>query len=355
MSNNPYSNLKIFWHNEKLKAISNKEITAPVYVRVKPTNKCNHHCFYCSYNDKDLRLREGVRFEDEIPWPILQKTIDDFHSIGVKAITFSGGGEPLVYPHIEQAAQMILEKNIDLSLITNGQLLRGSVADLFCRAKWVRISMDAATAETFSKIRNISSNCFFELIKNIEHFAATKNSDCEFGVNFVVNHENVHQTYEMAKLIKSLGANHIKYTARITKDLFDYHKDFKEEAIFQIRRAVDDLADEKFKVINKYEDDFNLSMVFERSYSFCPINQIVTVIGADSKIYPCHDKAYVLGAEIGDLHQMSFKDIWFSEDTKKLFESFNSMVQCRHHCVYDDRNILINEILKSHGQHVNFI
>ena len=42
-----YSDLKIVWHKEKLASIRDGIITAPICVRVKPTNRCNHRCFYC--------------------------------------------------------------------------------------------------------------------------------------------------------------------------------------------------------------------------------------------------------------------------------------------------------------------
>ena len=62
-----YSTLKIFWHHEKIKAIAEKRITAPIYIRIKPTNKCNHSCFYCSYqNDKRLITTETLNTQDSI-------------------------------------------------------------------------------------------------------------------------------------------------------------------------------------------------------------------------------------------------------------------------------------------------
>jgi hypothetical protein len=41
-----YSDLKIFLHPEKLKALSQGVVTAPIYVGIKPTNRCDHGCEY---------------------------------------------------------------------------------------------------------------------------------------------------------------------------------------------------------------------------------------------------------------------------------------------------------------------
>jgi MoaA/NifB/PqqE/SkfB family radical SAM enzyme len=354
-SQNPYSNSKILWHPQKLEALRSGKLTAPIYVRIKPTNHCNHRCFYCSYADTNLKLRKAVNLKDEIPWSRLKKAISDMAAMKVRAVTFSGGGEPLVYPSIKEAFTLVKQKKMDLSLITNGQLLKGKAAELLHDAKWVRISLDSPDAKTFSQIRGVPVTHFVELLSNIRAFAAHKKSSCELGINFVINDKNASYVYAMAKLMKSLGVNHVKYTARITKDIFSYHKKFKDQAIAQIHKAKQDFEGGHFKIINKYEDDFRLSMVFERSYSRCPMMQIVTIVAADSKVYLCHDKAYVPGGELGDLAKESFREIWFSKKTKELFDHFNAAESCRHHCVYDERNLLINELLEPLDKHGNFI
>ena len=41
---NVYEESKLAFHKEKLESFKKGKITAPVYVRLKPTNYCNHHC-----------------------------------------------------------------------------------------------------------------------------------------------------------------------------------------------------------------------------------------------------------------------------------------------------------------------
>ncbi len=351
----PYSNLKIFAHAQALNDIQEGKRIAPVYIRIKPTNYCNHKCYYCSYADNALGLRDSVNRQDQIPREKMLEIISDLKDMGVKAVTFSGGGEPLVYPYIIEAMQKILDAGIDLSIITNGQLLKGERAEVLAKAKWVRISFDSVNAETYAKVRQIPLTAFDEVCDNIRNFAGIKNSNCELGVNFVINHENADQVYDMAKMVKELGVNHIKYTARVTKDLFEYHAPFRLEAIDQIHRAKDELEDDGFRVINKYESDFDSVLVFHRCYDKCYVNRIFTVIAADSKVYFCHDKAYVKEGIVGDLANQSFSSLWFSEETIKKYMEFNPQKECNHHCVYDDRNELLNTFYSLDRNHINFI
>lgn len=351
----PYSNLKIFAHAQTLKDIGEGKRTAPIYIRIKPTNYCNHKCYYCSYADSELNLRDSVNKQDQIPWNKMQEIISDISEMGVKAVTFSGGGEPLVYPYIVETMRKVLDSGIDLSVITNGQLLKDERAEVLANAKWVRISFDSANAQTYANIRKLSANAFNEVCDNIRNFSQRKQKDCELGVNFVINHENAGQVYDMAKMVRDLGVNHIKYTARVTKDLFAYHRPFQQAAIDQIHRAKAELENESFRVINKYEGDFESSLMFHRCYDKCYINQIFTVIAADSKVYFCHDKAYVKEGVVGDLKNQSFKELWFSEDTIVRYQKFAPQKECEHHCVYDDRNELLNTFYSLDKNHINFI
>jgi len=305
--------------------------------------------------DNKLNLRSAVNLKDEIPWDILEQTLKDAVQMKVKSVIFSGGGEPLVYPYIKDALKFVVKNKIDFAMMTNGQLLKGDIAKLLHHAQWVRISLDACTADCFSKIRSVPKKNFDELIKNIKDFVKKKDKTCELGINYVIHHQNDDQVYKMAKFAKAFGAGHIKYTARITKNLFSYHDRFKKSVIRQIHKAQKNLDDGSFRVINKYEDDFLHNMVFERAYRRCPIMQINTVVGADSKVYMCHDKAYVPGGDLGNLKKKTFKEIWFSQKTKKIFDKLDVHEHCRHHCVYDERNILINEIINAADSHVNFI
>lgn len=355
IASSPYSNLKIFAHADKLNQIKEGKRIAPLYIRIKPTNYCNHKCYYCSYADSELGLRDSVCKKDQISWEKMQEIIKDMKDMGVKAVTFSGGGEPLVYPYIVQTMKNILEAGIELSIITNGQLLKGEKAEILANAKWVRISCDSADAETYAKIRKIDKTAFNELCENIKNFVKIKKEYCEFGINFVINHENANQVYEMAKLMKSLGVNHIKFAARITKDLFEYHKSFKELVIKQLHQAQQELEDSKFKIINKYEGDFDSAMLFERKYHKCYIQNLVTTIAADSKVYFCHDKAYVSSGIVGDLMHKSFKEMWYSAEVVKRYQEFDAMKECNHHCVYDDRNLLLDTLYSLDENQINFI
>lgn len=356
MKPNVYNISKLAFHKDKLDSLKKCVISAPVYVRVKPTNKCNHRCFYCSYvPGNDCPVSEIINFLDEIPREKMMEILKDFKEIGVKAITFSGGGEPLIYPHIEEAMQLALDYGIDLSIITNGQELKGRKAEILAKSKWVRISSGEIDAKTFNEVRKRPEEWFYELADNIKNFAKIKNSECELGINFVVTDKNAPRIYEAAKYFKSLGVNHVKFTPVYMKTgYFEYHAPMIDSVLEQIKRAREELEDENFKIYDTYKNDFELTSKDERKYEKCFIMQIVPVIGADSVVYFCHDKTYTKNGALGSLKARSFKDLWFSEEAGRIFDTINPKFACRHHCTYDSRNLLAQEILDNFDSIDNF-
>ncbi|MDO8528370.1 MAG: radical SAM protein [Nanoarchaeota archaeon] len=342
-----YGGLKIVLHPKKLKALKEGKIIAPIYIRFKPTNICNHRCSFCSYDPEtgDTDVRSLLNRTSEIPREKILEILKDFKEMGVKAITFSGGGEPLIYPYIEEAMKKTLEYGIGLSIITNGQALEGEKAKILSQANWVRISANSCDSKTFSLIRKRPESWFYELEKNIREFAKIKRQGCEFGINFVVQLENASQVYDSVKYFRDLGVNHIKITPMWNQDFKKYHEPIKETVLEQIERAKRDFHSDKFAVHDTYAGDFSGASVPQRCYQKCYIMQTVPVIGADCNVYFCHDKAYSETGILGSIKDKSFKELWFSPEAAGKFKNFNPEENCKHHCTNDAKNLHIKGII----------
>ncbi len=355
---NPYSAIKVFHHKETLDALRKGKHIAPVYIRLKPTNLCNHHCAYCTYGsgntNETTENRDSISHVDMIPWIKLQEIIMDMKGMGVKAVTFSGGGEPLTYPNIIDAVQLVNENDIELSLITNGQLLSGERAKEFYHARWVRISFDSPRAKEYMQLRGVSEKSFYEVLDNIQSFAAHKNKDCVLGINFVVSKTNAHLVYEAAQLLKKLGADNVKFAA-VVENVSHYHDKIKDIVIDQIHRAQEDFVDNHFSVINNYENDWMDKHLAPQPFPTCYTCKLVTVIGADQKLYLCHTRCYDSKAVVGDLKHKSLKEVWFSNQVKKRLSEIHPMTDCKNFCVYQTRNELIQSYFDVDDRHINFI
>ena len=82
-------------------------VVAPVHVRIKPINRCNHNCWYCAYRFDDLKLGEDMVESDVLPKDKMFEIVDDLIDMDVKAVTFSGGGEPLIYKPLPDVVEKL--------------------------------------------------------------------------------------------------------------------------------------------------------------------------------------------------------------------------------------------------------
>lgn len=356
MSDN-YSNIKMFFHTERIQKLIDGQRCAPIYIRIKPTNCCNQRCYYCFYDETNFAnvySSKSVSRQDEIPFEKMKEIISDISDMGVKAVTFTGGGEPLVYPHITECVHMLRQEGIDYALITNAQALNDEKADAFSDAKWVRVSIESAKETTYSRIRGV--NTFHNVIRNIEHFADVKNAKTVLGANCVVGEENYKEIYDLCRILKSAGVENIKLSpVNIGLDTVERQKDIREHVSNLIAEAMEKLCDGKFFIIDKYTGDLSLREQYCKPYEKCYIRNLFTVIAANQKVYGCIDKAYIENGCLGDISHQSFKEMWYSEETARKLRDYDIKKYCGFRCIYEDRNTFLADVLEVDRNHVNFI
>ncbi len=345
MKTKKYSNLKIAWHPEKLNSFAKGKVTAPIFVRFKPTNTCNHNCFYCAYNPDYTGMHSTTNRGDLIPREKMLEILKDLKDMSVKAIIFSGGGEPLTYPYIEEALNKTLEGGMHLAMITNGQLLQGKPAELLGNADWVRISLDYCNQDLFSEIRRVHSSFFGKLKKNIKEFSETKNPDCNLGVNCVVHEKNKDFLWDIAKFCKESGVETVRFSPVWNPNFIEYHEGHKENVLNQIQKIKDEMEENGFEVYESFTSELASGGLINRPYKKCYWMQINPVIAADSNVYTCHNKAYDETGLLGSIKKRSFKDLWFSEELAKKFEEFDASEMCKHQCSSEGRNKIVEELL----------
>jgi len=353
---NKYSNLKIFHYQDKLDSLTqgNQEIKAPIHIRIKPTNVCNHNCWYCAYKSDTLQLGQDMVERDYIPLDKMMEIVDDIKTMGVKAVTFSGGGEPFTYRYFTETIKKLIEYKIPFASLTNGSKLKGEIAELFAHnATWLRISIDGWDDESYAKARDVKVGEFTRLITNMKNFVNIPNRVCNFGVSFIVDNTNYTKIYEFSQLMKTIGVDSIKISPCVVendgKKNNEYHQKFYDEAKKLSQKVKNELEDDNFEVFDSYH---LLEETFEKEYTWCPYSQILPVIGADLNIYPCQDKAYNLdNGLIGSIKETSFKDFWFNDKNK--FFKVNPSCHCNNHCVADGKNKMILDYLDV--DHLGFV
>ena len=345
-----YSKLKILHYPEKLKSFVDGTITPPIHIRIKPTNVCNHNCSYCSYQNSYGQLGKDMNVQDHIPIDKLLEIVEDCSSMGVKAITFSGGGEPLLYKDFMRVLHRCDTGGIATAILTNGVLLKDAMLQVALECcSWIRISMDGWDPKSYAEYRSCPEGDFDQLMTNLERAAGYKSkTPCVLGVNIVVDAKNATHLSDMVKMVHDRGIKSIKVSPCIVSN------DGKENN--NLHFAIRPLIQKEFKKIERagieiYNSYHQQLEGFEKDYIWCPYIQILPIIGADQNVYACHDKAYNNDGKIGSIKDVSFRHFWYNSQTK--FYRINPSKDCNHHCMTDGTNRMIFEFLQA--EHKEFV
>ena len=127
------------------------------YVRLSLTDACNFCCPYCRPAEITPQSQHQLLSVDE--WMTI---LGAFHQVGVKAVRLTGG-EPLLYPHIEELLARIKQTGWfeDISMTTNGSLLAPRAAKLKeLGLNRVNISLDSLDSDAFALYMPFQGDAF---------------------------------------------------------------------------------------------------------------------------------------------------------------------------------------------------
>ncbi len=341
MNTHVYSDTKVLRYPDRLAALASGEVAAPVHVGIKPTNVCNHSCYFCAYRSDNVSLGEDMNLRDKIPQAKMAEIVEDLIAMGVEAVTFSGGGEPLIYPHIAETVTRLAEGGVKVGTLTNASRLLGKVARVFsAHATWLRVSIDGWDGPSYAGYRNIGEDVFAQVMGNLAAFSALGGS-CVLGASIIVDQANADHIRDLAGSLKDHGVRHAKISPCIVSNdgraNNAYHAIFSATAREQIDRARD-LGDDSFAIIDHYHHE---PESFDKAHTSCPVLNLLTVIGADCMVYACQDKAYTTNGALGSIAGRRLRDFWFSEEAVSRRGAINPARDRQHHCVADAKNALL--------------
>ena len=350
-----YSSLKMFHHPDTMHALAAGQHVAPLHVRIKPTNVCNHGCYFCAYRRTDLSLGSSMQVRDRIPREKMREIVADLIAMDVKAVTFSGGGEPLLYPYLGETLDRLADAGIKIGVLTNGSQLRGRLAETLARtAAWVRVSIDGWDAQSYAQNREVSEDSFAAVLANMAAFA-DYDTACVLGASVIVDEGNAPHLAGLVADLKASDAAHAKISPCILHESgarnAAHHATFAPVVHEQIARC-QDLADADFDVVDHYH--FDADETTAARHRHCPMTRLLTVIGADGDVYTCQDKVYTDAGRIGSIKARSFRDLWFSPETQTWLDTFDAR-SCAHHCVAAGKNKLINDFIDVNRDHTAFV
>ena len=124
-----------FWkHRGSLESYRDGTGRSVVSTHVSPEGRCNLTCDYCSVSHRT--------FHSSIELERVQDYIDALAGRGLKAVILTGGGEPTIYKRFNELGEFVLDRGLELALISNGTQWRRVGDRILANLTWLRISMN---------------------------------------------------------------------------------------------------------------------------------------------------------------------------------------------------------------------
>ena len=350
-----YSALKAAWHTKDIETLRQGKPIIPHHVYLVVSDLCNQDCHFCTYRSsngwgseqfgEDTGKGFTMNPNRMIPKDKCFELIDDFAELGVKAVQFTGGGEPSVHPHIEEVVRYALDSGLQVGMVTNATRLLSSRT--IERMSWIRVSLDAGNRRTYEATRK--SKLWDKVLLNLQVMANT--SGPTVGANFVTTRENYKEVVQFCIVAKSMGCRYVKIAANLTKEGLAYYDGILDEIMGLMAEATS-IADDAFHIANVFERRLQDLRIGRPTYSFCGQQRFASHIGGDLRVYRCCNTAYTGHGRIGDLRNQRYRD-WFKNESPEAFDFFDART-CTH-CQFHEKNEVISYLMQSDPKHVEFI
>ena len=290
---------KLLKHIDNLKQMQEGK-PSPIMVHIIPTHKCKLNCVHCCFKNR-VNKKADMTFE------MFEQGIMAWKKLGVKAVEFTGGGDPTEWPHLTKAVLLLKKQGFKIGLITNG--LGFDKFQHLSLLDWCRISLN--TLDYRANIPNI------ELAKRQTHvsFCYIWNKTSEKNIDKVIRFAEEH-----------------KIVCRVAPDCVQKSVKIDAELAYIKSRIVSDWV---------FVSDFNIKT--KRKNDNCYIHLIKPCMYLDGYVYACPSTELALenNKKVNNKYR-----ICKIEDISKYYKNLEVKHFDCSYCKYVAQNELIEELLR---------
>ncbi|MDD5072237.1 MAG: radical SAM protein [Candidatus Omnitrophica bacterium] len=327
---------------------------SPIYLEIAPSGACNHRCVFCAVD----YLGYKARFLD---LNVLKKTVRQAGGLGVKSVMYAGEGEPLLYKDICEIIKYTKGRGIDVAVTTNGALLNKEISRKILKyLTWIRISLNAGTAGTYSKIHRTRKEDFYKVMENLREAVKIKRNGklkTTIGVQLLLIPGNVKEVAALARILKKTGVDYLTVKPYSQHPLSGsrINPGFRHKDHISLYEKLRGLEDDRFKI--SFRDETMKRLRSGKEYARCLGLPFWAYIDANGEVYACSAFLGKKGYSFGNIYKNSFEDIIKGRRRRAVMAKISSKTdveKCRRACRLDKINSYLWE-LSNPGPHVNFI
>jgi radical SAM protein with 4Fe4S-binding SPASM domain len=321
---NPFHPDKLLLHQAKVAALADGTMIAPQTIEVDLTDgACNQGCVYCCFSSGEGKKMVRI---DRIA---LLQTLREAYALGTRAVELVGGGEPTAHPEIAGIVNDILEigaGDMEVGLITNG-LLAERILPVAEYMRFVRISLDTALSATYQVLHKVPARQFDKVLTNIRRLREAMpkiHNARQLGIGYLVVPPYNHQAEEVmagTKLAHELGVDYITYRpVELTNEQPQEYWQEAQRAIGTARRHLREISSHTV-VFGGVGNRWDTLRPGGHPTGICDAKPLVAVIQANGDVAHCILYRNKREMRIGNIHQGSFADQWFSNEHQQAWQS----------------------------------
>lgn len=361
IKDNPFdANLKLLATTQFAKYLQTGDTDGPVFMEVMLTDKCNMRCRWC-ITDHRIAHTEGNSTIGNKPFyqleiSSLKSFLRDFAMMGGKAVTFSGGGEPTLYPYFEEAVIAAKENRLDVGLMTNGLYPMKYNEIIGNKVTWVRISVDTLDKKNYEKQKGVNGESLEIIKRNIRELTKP-----QYGVRVGLNcnvgdYLSVEEAVRLVEFLDEVpDLSYVQFRPILPRF---WKAGEKLEFNAPVWDYLESVRNNPRVILS---DDKRLDVLEKTSFAFdkCRAHIFQPILDADGNVKVCSYHSERDDLSFGNIDKKSFQEIWASEQRRKAIKvvwSLNYRKECQMCCKLSENNTLLYQILKAKKRSdINFL
>ncbi|HYD42264.1 MAG TPA: radical SAM protein [Anaeromyxobacter sp.] len=198
---------RVLSHYPQIRELRRGGMPFPRTAILYPVYGCNLRCPACEY------AADNEGGPAQLPLGRWRSLLDELARAGVQGVELCGGGEPLLHPGLVDAVLHGARAGLRFGLLTNGTLVSERfLAEGLPHFAYVRVTIDAATAETYAKVRPGPAR-WDEVLDNCRRLLAARRPGTEVSLKVLVDRVNRGELGAAVDLARGLGASSIQFKA----------------------------------------------------------------------------------------------------------------------------------------------